>query len=63
MSLIMDDVKYFITVSEILNITRASEIIGISRPALSYAIKRLEKELGGDLFYKAEKRDTVNQAW
>ena len=44
MSLMMDDVKYFIAVSETLNITRASEIIGISQPALSYAIKRLENE-------------------
>ena len=52
MSLMMDDVKYFITVSETLNITRASEIIGISQPALSYAIKRLENELGGQLLIR-----------
>ncbi|MBI2785777.1 MAG: LysR family transcriptional regulator [Legionella longbeachae] len=49
MSLMMNDIKYFITVSETLNITRASEIIGISQPALSYAVKRLENELGGQL--------------
>ncbi len=48
----MDDVKYFITVSETLNITRASEIIGISQPALSYAIKRLENELGAALLIR-----------
>ncbi len=48
----MDDVKYFIAVSETLNITRASEIIGISQPALSYAIKRLENELGGQLLIR-----------
>lgn len=52
MSLIMDDIKYFITVSETLNITRASEIIGISQPALSYAVKRLETELGGLLLIR-----------
>lgn len=52
MSLMMDDVKYFITVSETLNITRASEIIGISQPALSYSIKRLESELGGNLLIR-----------
>ena len=52
MSLVMDDIKYFITVSETLNITRASEIIGISQPALSYAIKRLETELGSQLFIR-----------
>lgn len=48
----MDDIKYFITVSETLNITRASEIIGITQPALSYAIKRLENELGGELLIR-----------
>ncbi len=48
----MDDIKYFVTISETLNITRASEIIGISQPALSYAMKRLESELGGLLFIR-----------
>ncbi|RAP37567.1 LysR family transcriptional regulator [Legionella quinlivanii] len=52
MSLGLDDIKYFITVCETLNITRASEIIGISQPALSYAIKRLENELGGELIIR-----------
>lgn len=52
MSVAMDDIKYFITVSETLNITRASEIIGISQPALSYAIKRLEDGLGGKLLIR-----------
>ncbi len=52
MPLIMSDIKYFITASETLNITRASEIIGISQPALSYAIKRLENELGGQLLIR-----------
>jgi LysR family transcriptional regulator, cell division regulator len=48
----MDDIKYFITVSETLNLTRASQIIGISQPALSYAVKRLENKLGGQLFIR-----------
>ncbi len=52
MSLVMDDIKYFITISETLNMTRASEIIGISQPALSYSIKRLENELGGLLLIR-----------
>ncbi len=52
MSLLLDDIKYFITVSETLNITRASEIIGISQPALSYAVKRLESKLGGQLLIR-----------
>lgn len=52
MSLVLDDIKYFITVSDTLNVTRASEIIGISQPALSYAIKRLENKLGGQLLIR-----------
>lgn len=52
MSLIMNDIKYFITISETLNITRASEIVGISQPALSYAVKRLESNLGGQLLIR-----------
>ncbi|KGP64105.1 LysR family transcriptional regulator [Legionella norrlandica] len=52
MSLLLDDIKYFIVVSDTLNITRASEIIGISQPALSYAVKRLENKLGGQLLIR-----------
>lgn len=52
MSLLLDDIKYFVTVSETLNITRASEIIGLSQPALSYSIKRLESQLGGQLLIR-----------
>ncbi|MFM6927774.1 MAG: LysR family transcriptional regulator, partial [Bdellovibrio sp.] len=52
MSLIMDDIKYFLTISETLNVTRAAAIIGISQPALSYSMKRLENELGGLLFVR-----------
>jgi DNA-binding transcriptional LysR family regulator len=52
MSLVINDIKYFIVITETLNITRASEIIGISQPALSYSIKRLEDELGGQLLIR-----------
>lgn len=52
MSLMLDDIKYFITVCDTLNITRASEIIGMSQPALSYAMKRLEDALGGELIIR-----------
>jgi len=52
MALALDDIKYFITVTETLNVTRASEIIGISQPALSYSIKRLENEVGVELFIR-----------
>lgn len=49
MALSLDDIKNFLVVSETLNITRSSEILGISQPALSYSVKRLEREFGSDL--------------
>ncbi len=52
MSLMMDDIQYFNVISSTLNVTRASEILGVTQPTLSYAIKRLEKELGGDLLIR-----------
>ena len=52
MSVVMDDIKYFVVVSDTLNVTRASEILGVTQPTLSYAIKRLETGLGGDLLIR-----------
>ncbi len=52
MSVNLDDIKNFLVVSKSLNITRASEIAGISQPTMSYSIKRLEKELNGKLLIR-----------
>ena len=38
--------KYFITVAELKNITKAAEKLYISQPALTKAIKQLEEEMG-----------------
>lgn len=52
MALTLDDIKNFIVVSETLNVTRASQLIGITQPTLSYSIKRLELELGNELIIR-----------
>lgn len=52
MSLALDDIKNFIKVTETKNITRASESLGLSQPALSYSMKRLESELGQKLIIR-----------
>lgn len=39
MTLVLNDIKYFKIVAETLNVTRASEKIGLTQSALSYAIK------------------------
>ena len=52
MSVNFNDIRNFLKVSETLNVTRASELIGVSQPALSYSLKRLEKELRGQLILR-----------
>ena len=42
--------RIFYTVANQGNITKASEILNISQPAISKAIKNLEQQLGGSLF-------------
>lgn len=43
-------VRYFLAVCDTLNFTRAAESCNVSQPALTKAVKKLEDELGGDLF-------------
>jgi DNA-binding transcriptional LysR family regulator len=45
----MQQVRYFITLAQTLNFTRAAELCNVTQPALTRAIKQLEEELGGDL--------------
>jgi len=46
----MHQIRYFLAVSDTLNFTRAAEDCHVAQPSLSRAIKKLEEELGGDLF-------------
>ena len=55
-----DDLKYFIELAKTQHVTRASERLGISQPALSHCINRLETEMGCDLFIRSKKGVTLN---
>lgn len=46
----MHQVRYFLAVCETLNFTRAAEACNVAQPSLTRAIKKLEDELGGELF-------------
>lgn len=49
------DLKYFLELSQTLHLTRASERLGITQPALSHCVKRLEADLNCQLFLRSKK--------
>jgi LysR family transcriptional regulator, cell division regulator len=48
------EIRYFIEVSQTLNISRAAERLGISQPTLSVALKRLEDSLATPLLVRGK---------
>src|SRR6185437_16928135 len=49
---LFSDIQYFLAVAETLNVSRASERIGVVQPTVSQAIKRLETIVGVPLFIR-----------
>jgi hypothetical protein len=49
----LHQVRYFLAVCKEKSFTRAAKHCGVSQPSLSDAIKRLEQELGGQLFHRS----------
>ncbi|MCE0721858.1 MULTISPECIES: LysR family transcriptional regulator [Legionella] len=56
------ELQYFIEVSKSLNLSRASEILGISQPSLSLAIKRLERSVGTELLIRHQHGVALTQS-
>lgn len=57
----MHQMRYFVTMAEQLNFTRAAEMCHVTQPALTRAIKRLEEELGGPLFRREGRRTHLTE--
>lgn len=54
--------RYFIETAKFSNVTRAAEAMHVAQPAVSQAIKRLENELGVELFKRKGRRIMLNDA-
>ena len=59
----MDEIelRYFIAVAEAESVSRAAEKLHISQPAVSMMIRKLEDELGAELFERTANRIRLNR--
>lgn len=57
----MQQIKYFLSLAQTLNFTRAAEDCNVSQPALTRAIQALEAELGGDLIRREGRRSHLTE--
>lgn len=53
--------RYFVEIAQAGSFSRAAEALSVSQPALSAAMKRLETELGTNLFYTFGRRQCLTE--
>lgn len=58
----LDQLRYFLCVAEQQNFTRAAERLGVSQPALSRSIQKLEDELGQPVFERKTRAVALTEA-
>jgi DNA-binding transcriptional LysR family regulator len=56
------DLSYFVEIAHTLNVSRASERLGISQPSLSLAIRRMEQSVGTPLLIRSKRGVSLTQA-
>lgn len=54
--------SYFLQLTETMNYTQAAQILGITQPALTQQIKKLERTVGAPLFYSVGKKLRLSEA-
>jgi len=54
--------RYFLEISETMNITKAAENLHMSQPPLTYQLKLLEEELGTKLFHRTTRKLVMTEA-
>lgn len=57
----LQEIRYFCVTAEVLHYTKAANLLYISQPSLSYALGKLEKELGMPLFEKHGKQVSLTK--
>jgi len=55
----LQQLKYFLAVCATQNFTRAADVCNVAQPSLSRAINDLESELGGQLFARGRRNNTL----
>ena len=53
---------YFLQLAETMSYTQAAQILGITQPALTQQIKKLERTVGAPLFYSIGKKLHLSDA-
>src|SRR5262245_43907459 len=58
----LPELRSFLAVAETLHFSRAADRVGITQPALSQQVRRLEEQLGLTLFHRTSRRVRLTNA-
>ena len=57
----LHQIRYFLSICEHGGFSRAAQVCGVTQPALTTAVKRLEHEVGGNLFHREGRRLVLSE--